>query len=268
MNSVYIHGSHSEEQERLSLLNSLLNEAYIRDIGPIAARRIVDFGSGLGHFTRLLQLHAPPGAYVVGLERDEQQISKARSVFGEVEFIQADIANLELNNALWNSFDLAHARFVLEHLPDPLRVVTYMAEAIRPGGLVILSDDDHSVMSIFPEIDGFKELWHGYAQSYILNGNDPYVGRKLVYLLSESGVRPVRNGFTFFGSCSGAPHFNDYVSNLIGVLEGARDSMIENGVTNENQFSRVVGNIRSWARSAHAAIWYPLHYAIGQKSDG
>lgn len=90
----------------------------------------------------------------------------------------------------------------------------------------------------------------------------------LVYLLSQAGIRPVRNGFTFFGSCSGAPHFNDYVSNLIGVLDGASDSMIDNGLTDENEFSRVVGNIRSWARSPHAAIWYPLHYAIGEKSEG
>ncbi len=265
MNSIYIHGSHAEEQDRLSLLNSLLNDAYIRDIGPINARRIVDFGAGLGHFTGLLQKHAHPGAYVLGLERDEHQLAKARTEFAEVDFVQADITNLDLADHLWESFDLAHTRFVLEHLPDPQSVVMSMARAICPGGQVILSDDDHSAMTVFPEIDGFDAIWNAYIQTYHLNGNDPFIGRKLVYLLSEAGLKPVRNGFTFFGSCAGSPYFHDFVANLVGVLDGARAMMIEHTLTEEKQFQKVLQNIQSWAALPNAAIWYPLFFAIGEK---
>ena len=34
----------------------------------------------------------------------------------------------------WGTFDLVHARFLLEHVSDPLAVVRSMARAVRPGG--------------------------------------------------------------------------------------------------------------------------------------
>jgi 2-polyprenyl-3-methyl-5-hydroxy-6-metoxy-1,4-benzoquinol methylase len=40
-------------------------------------------------------------------------------------------------------FDVAHARFLLEHVPDPLVIVRTMVRAVRPGGRVILADDDY-----------------------------------------------------------------------------------------------------------------------------
>src|SRR2546423_11306565 len=53
--SVYIHGTAEEEQRRLSLMNDvLLNNAALREMSLRGDERIIDFGSGLGQFSRAL----------------------------------------------------------------------------------------------------------------------------------------------------------------------------------------------------------------------
>ena len=45
--SRYIHGTSSEEQRRLSLMNEFMNEAALRELGLRAGDRVVDVGCGL-----------------------------------------------------------------------------------------------------------------------------------------------------------------------------------------------------------------------------
>src|SRR5438132_11981517 len=76
--SVYIHGTAADEQRRLSLLNDvLLNDASLREMALRGDERILDFGSGLGQFTRAMARAVPRGR-VIGIERDEKQITEAR----------------------------------------------------------------------------------------------------------------------------------------------------------------------------------------------
>ena len=85
-------------------------------------------------------------------------------------------------------FDVARARFVLEHIPTPLQVVRNMARAVRPGGRVILSDDDYDGLRLWPEPPGFSLVWNAYQRTYDRHGNDPIVGRRLVQLLHQAGL--------------------------------------------------------------------------------
>ena len=68
----YIHGTSPSEQGRLSLLNSLLNESCLRELNLQGTERIVDFGCGLGQFTRLMAQKVRSQGRVVGIERDSE----------------------------------------------------------------------------------------------------------------------------------------------------------------------------------------------------
>ena len=191
--SSYIHGTSPEEQRRLSLMNDvLLNQAELRELNLRGDESIIDFGSGLGQFTRAMARVVTRGR-VVGIERDEQQLDGSRRLAvadGEeklVEFRAGDVVELDLAEREWGTFDVAHARFVLEHVPEPLRVVRNMVRAVRPGGRVVLADDDHDVLRLWPEAPGFNELWRAYIRTYDRNGTDPYIGRRLVSLLHAAG---------------------------------------------------------------------------------
>ena len=126
-----------------------------------------------------------------------------------MEFRQGDARQLPLRDEEWGTFDLAHTRFLLEHVADPLAVVAAaMARAVRPGGRIVLEDDDHEGLRLWPEPPRIRPtLWQAYQRSYEHLGNDPAIGRRLVSLLVDAGATPVRNSFVFFGSCAGDPRF-------------------------------------------------------------
>lgn len=73
----YIHGTSPNEQGRLSLLNSLLNESCLRELNLQRTERIIDFGCGLAQFTRLMAHAVRSQGRVVGIERDSEQLAEA-----------------------------------------------------------------------------------------------------------------------------------------------------------------------------------------------
>src|SRR5438552_1998776 len=75
--SSYIHGTTEEEQRRLAKLNDLINEASLKELALRGGENILDVGSGLGQFTRLLARTAGRGTRVIGIERDKLQLGEA-----------------------------------------------------------------------------------------------------------------------------------------------------------------------------------------------
>lgn len=277
--SRYIHGSASEEQRRLSTLNDILNRTYIDVVDPRPGDRILDLGSGLGQFTALMAERASrragrgrgtgPRPAVVAVERDPKQLAAARRIRrasnprAEIDFRRGDATALVLGDAEWGSFDLVHARFLLEHVPDPAGIVRTMARAARPGGRVFVSDDDHDVFRLTPEPEGFGALWNAYVRSYRMLGNDPFVGRNLVALLRGAGLAGVRNGGMFFGGCAGERHFGAIADNLIGILEGAGPTILRRRLLAKQRYERAMGALGEWRRHPDAAQWYMLFWAEG-----
>lgn len=267
--STYIHGTSDDEQRRLSLMNDvLLNEPSLREMQLRGDERIVDFGSGLGQFTRAMARAVPRGS-VVGIERDDIQRTRAADLArasGEerlVEWHSGDVLDLQLPDREWGSYDLAHARFVLEHVPDPLAVVRTMVRCVRPGGRIVLADDDHDVMRLYPEPPGFYDLWRAYMRTYDRIGNDPYIGRRLVSLMHQAGAAPVRNTWIFFGGCAGMDHFDVLTANMIGVVRTARARIMEMDLFDEALFNRVLDEYHRWSTRPDAAIWFSMAWAEG-----
>jgi SAM-dependent methyltransferase len=264
----YIHGTAPDEQVRLSRLNDLLNEACLREIALEGGERLVDFGSGLGQLTRAMARVAGAGR-VLGVEFSAEQIAEARrqaEAAGEanlVDWRQGDVADPPLTPEEWGTFDVAHARFILEHVADPLAVVRQMVRAVRPGGRIVLADDDHDVLRLWPEPPGLMQIWQAYVRTYDRLGNDPYVGRRLVSLLHSAGARPLRTAQIHFGSCSGNAAFPAYVENLVRVLESARDAILETNAVGAGGFDDTMGAVRAWGQRPDAAIWFSMPLAEG-----
>jgi len=210
-----------------------------------------------------------PEGLVVGIERSAEQIATAlRSAreAGEdklVEFRPGDALRLPLRADERGSFDVAHTRYLLEHLPNPLGVVRNMVQAVRPGGRIILADDDHDILRLWPEPAGSEPLWNAYIRSFERLGNDPCVGRRLVSLLHEAGAVPRRTTWVFFGSCSGERNFPSYDENLKGVLESAREAIIQAGLLDRTSFSAAIDALKVWGARPDAAFWYALSWAEG-----
>ena len=269
--STYIHGTSEDEQRRLSRMNDvLLNRASLRELALRGDERVLDLGSGLGQFSRAMARALPRGG-VVGIERSDAQLAKARQLAADdgeaslVEFRQGDALALELATDEWGSFDVVHTRFLLEHLPDPLQVVKTMLRALKPGGRIVLADDDHDVLRLWPEPPGFSDLWRAYMRTYDRIGNDPLVGRRLVQLLHEAGAQPLRNSWIFFGGCAGMPEFDVLAANMRGVVETARESIVAMKLYDEALFDVTMREAEAWSKRPDAALWFAMSWAEGVK---
>lgn len=268
----YIHGSSPEEQQRLSLLNDILNHNYLREFTFGERDRILDVGSGLGQLTRLMARTAGPQAYVLGIERDADQLEVARRLALAaaeaelVDFRRGDALQLPLQAEEWGSFDLVHTRFVLEHIPQPEQVIGQMWRALRPGGRLVVADDDHANFRPTPAPPGFGVLWEAYLRSYDRVGNDPYIGRRLVGLLYRAGLQNISNSVIFFGGCAQQEIFPAVADNLIGILDGARDFMIDQQLIDQATFNKSMEGLYYWKELPDAALWYGVCWAEGRKS--
>lgn len=266
--SHYTHGSDGSEQERLTGLNRRLNERCLAPANFRAGERVIDFGAGLGQFSRMIA--RTTGIPVVAIERSPQQIEEAQrqaTAVGETNLLtlrEGDVLSPPIRDEEWGTFDVAHARFVLEHVPDPAAVVHHMARAVRPGGRVILADDDYDMMRLWPEPPGFAPLWQAYQRTYDRHGNDPIVGRRLVQLLHQAKLHPHRNTFVFFGGCSGEAEFGDVVRNIASILDEALDDIIATGVP-RMAAKATIDALLSWSTEPSSAVWYAMAWAEGLK---
>jgi SAM-dependent methyltransferase len=269
--STYLHGARPEEQARLSLLNDLLNEQAVAKLALQPGQFVLDVGCGTALLARRMAEEVGEEGRVVGVERDAGQIATAGKLAEDdparVEIRQGDALALPLRDQEWGSFDVVHARFLLEHLRDPEAAVRQMLAAARRGGRVVLTDDDHETFRLYPEPPGFSTLWKAYVRVFDRLGNDPYVGRRLVSLLHSAGAVKLRNSALFFGSCAGSPGFESFWKNLVGVVETGKEAIVAGSVLTAEEFDAAGDAIRTWAARPDAAGWYSVEWAEGRRPE-
>lgn len=118
--------------------------AYLAAIAPLLPRRnlALDAGTGDG---RLLEVLAPLYERVVGVDRAEAQLARARERAGargfeNVTLLCGELDSKEVRKAVGAGADAVFASRVLHHAPQPARVVAQLASLLAPGGALVVVD--------------------------------------------------------------------------------------------------------------------------------
>ncbi len=112
------------------------------------ATSVLDVGSGLGHWGRLLGTFLPVGARVVGIDSEEQWVadaSKRPQSTVRFEYHVGDAGALPFPDA---HFDVVTCQTLLIHVAEPLRVLQEMLRVARPGGLLLLAEPNNLSASL------------------------------------------------------------------------------------------------------------------------
>jgi SAM-dependent methyltransferase len=133
--------SSGDEHERLAVLAGNYDPATFRlleDSGVAPGWRCAEVGAGSGSVAAWLADAVGPAGSVIAFDIDISHLDHlARQ--SNVEVRQHDIIAERIGKA---SFDLVHTRLVIEHLPEPERLLEMLAEAVRPGGLLVVECTD------------------------------------------------------------------------------------------------------------------------------
>ncbi|MGI9524306.1 MAG: class I SAM-dependent methyltransferase [Hyphomicrobiaceae bacterium] len=127
-------------RRRLALLESQLDpitHRRLQAIGLEAGWRCLEVGGGGGSVTHWLCEQVGSGGHVLATDIEPTLLEQVQH--SQLEIRRHDILNDE---PLPAEFDLVHARWLLHHLPDPVKAMRRMVSAVRPGGVIIFEEPD------------------------------------------------------------------------------------------------------------------------------
>ncbi len=130
---------------------------YIEARAGLAGRRVLDVGCGGG---LLAEGMARRGARVTGIDLAPGALEVARlhALEGGVSVDYRQIAVEDLAATEHGTFDLVTCLEMLEHVPDPAKVVQGLAELVRPGGDIVCSTINRNPKSFALAIVGAEYL--------------------------------------------------------------------------------------------------------------
>jgi 2-polyprenyl-6-hydroxyphenyl methylase / 3-demethylubiquinone-9 3-methyltransferase len=119
---------------------------YVAQRAPLAKARVLDVGCGGGILSEGL---AERGADVLGIDLGAENVAAAEKHAAErnlpVEYRCIDVDSVAAEAA--GGFDVVTCLEMLEHVPEPGRIVAACAAAARPGGAVFFSTINRNAKS-------------------------------------------------------------------------------------------------------------------------
>lgn len=156
--------------------------------GVAPGMTMVDLGCGGGNVTiEIARLVAP--ALATGIDMDEVKLALAREAAVAQGIENVVFRTMNLHD--WHesaAYDVAYARFVLQHLSQPVQMLRQMWEAVRPGGVMIVEDADFDGWTCHPPSSGLDFFTRTYAEVIRRSGGDHSRARKLYALFVEAGI--------------------------------------------------------------------------------
>lgn len=147
-----------------------------------SAKEVLDLGCGNGAASGFL---ASKGFVMHGCDASLSGIELARSAFPGVDFFQHDLCNA-LPAECHGKYDAVVSLEVIEHLLLPRSLMKSAHEALRPGGILIVSTPYHGYLkNLALALAGkFDDHWHPLRDF----GHVKFFSKKtLLQLVSESG---------------------------------------------------------------------------------
>ena len=258
--STYIHGTEPSEQERLAGLNRLSNRAFVEFLRVPSGSQVLEVGSGLG-LLAVDVASAAVGVQVVGLEQAATQIAAAAPHPG-VRYVQGDAHRLEFGDG---TFDLAYARYLLEHVTDPATVLREMKRVVRQDGRVVACENDISLLRVDPPCAAFDSVWKAFQEHQQRLGGDSRIGRRLYRLFRDAGFSRIELSVQPEVHWHGSAGFAGWIQNLAGNIESARHGLLDSRLCTQRQIGDSLAELASLVQNSDASSCFVWNRAVASR---
>ena len=214
--------------------------------------RVLDLGCGPGIDTIPLAQFVGPTGQVIGIDIDKEMINLANK-----KAMEENVNNLVIHKHFdaesipYNAdyFDSCHCERLLQHLLYPERTISEMVRVTKPDGWIVVSDTDHSTMTIdTPDIDIEWKL-RRFRTEMFKNG---YIGRQLYRLFKQQNLADIE--IEIFPLVS-----TDYaLTRYMALLDKVENEAIANGVITDEELKRWHSNLERSNKEGFSSVMMVL----------
>jgi ubiquinone/menaquinone biosynthesis C-methylase UbiE len=193
-NFPYLHGFSPVEQERLRRQARFAEHTIYQNVNFSSTKKVIEVGCGVGAQSEIL-LRRFPDLQLTGIDLSEKQLAAANDSLSKLEFAKGRYSLHEMSaediKFEAESFDGAFLCFVLEHVPDPRRVLSEVRRVLAPGGVIYITEVLNSSFFLDPYSPNVWKYWMAFNDYQYDNKGDPFMGAKLGNLLMQNGYRNI-----------------------------------------------------------------------------
>jgi ubiquinone/menaquinone biosynthesis C-methylase UbiE len=151
-------------------------------------------GCGVGAQKEILLRHFPD-LHVTGIDASAENLAAAREhltglgwAADRFELLPMDATRLQFGA---DTFDGAFLCWILEHVGNPMQVLSEVRRVLRPGSPITVTEVQNATFFIDPYSPNTLAYWRAFNDLQLDMGGDPFVGAKLGNLLLSTGWRDI-----------------------------------------------------------------------------
>ena len=257
----YLHGFTSTEQKRLRKQARFFENHIYSKIDLSSVTNLLEVGCGVGAQSEIL-LRRFPDLHLTGIDFSKEQIGQASDYLSSVAYAnnrydlkQADASDMPFDSH--HEFDGAFLCWVLEHIQNPLRVLSEVRRVLKPGSLVVLTEVLNSTFFVDPYSPNVLKYWMKYNDlQYDMKG-DPFVGAKLGNMLQSLGFTRIEVEPKVIHLDNREPaKRTEIISFWTELLLSGLPKMLEAGYVDEELAENMKSEMHLVAKDPNAVFYY------------
>ncbi len=190
----YLHGFTEKEQNRLRTQARFAEMTVFQDINFSETKHVLEVGCGVGAQSEIL-LRRFPELKITGIDLNPKQLATAKANLaqntwakGRYQLKKMSAQDLDFNA---NSFDGAFLCWILEHVPNPAKVLSEVRRVLTAGATVYITEVMNSSFFLDPYSPNVWKYWMAFNDYQYERAGDPFIGAKLGNLLNQMGYRSI-----------------------------------------------------------------------------
>ncbi|MFV3409979.1 methyltransferase domain-containing protein [Bdellovibrio bacteriovorus] len=256
----YLHGFTKEEQDRLRKQARFGEHTVYQNINLSNVKDLLEVGCGVGAQSEII-LRRFPDLKLTGIDRSTKQLSAAKHRLSHLPFAEQRFELKEMDATAMdfsaNSFDGAFLCWILEHVPDPIRVLSEVRRVLRPGSVVYATEVMNASFFLDPYSPNVWKYWMAFNEYQLKQKGDPFVGAKLGNFFMQLGYHDIHTEIkTWFLDNRYPQARKDCIEYWTELLLSASDQLVEAKCISQEVVEGVKEEMARVASDPNAVFFY------------